>query len=482
MQLQVEDIQGNLLRGYGKMPYASFLLLSIENVRQTREWLRTLDVRSGSSLSEGLETCSNIATSSAGIEKLGLAKYAVDMFAGEFREGMTATNHRRRILGDTGDSSPDQWQWGGPGNPPVDLLFMCYATTEAGIRDVVGSHEARLEACGLRLVKRLESSVIPDGKEHFGFKDGIAQPAIDGFHDGALKHNTVAAGEFILGYRNAYGQLTDRPLLRREDDPHDVLAPVEDDEQLRDFGRNGSYLVFRQLGQDVQGFWRYIDANVKPAEGESKAAARIRLASKMMGRWPNGGPLVKPEYTGDSPDSRDNDFLYVRNNDQEGHRCPIGAHIRRTNPRDALDPKPGSDRSIEIGKRHRIIRRGRPYGPPVAQSVDPADILAATDGADHERGLHFLCFNTHIGRQFEFIQHTWVNNPKFDGLYDDDDPIIGSRGEGGGPTAGGFTIQDEIRERYSNVPRFVHVKGGAYFFMPGIRALRYLASLNGVEQ
>jgi deferrochelatase/peroxidase EfeB len=105
------------------------------------------------------------------------------------------------------------------------------------------------------------------------------------------------------------------------------------------------------------------------------------------------------------------------------------------------------------------------------------DILAAAD-ASGERGLHFICFNTHIGRQFEFIQHTWVNNPKFDGLYEDDDPLIGDRGGAGRNGGGTFTVQAEpVRERVTGMPRFVQVRGGAYFFMPGIRAVRFLASL-----
>ena len=124
-----------------------------------------------------------------------------------------------------------------------------------------------------------------------------------------------------------------------------------------------------------------------------------------------------------------------------------------------------------------MIRRGRAYGPPVAPTMEPADILRAGDDA-RERGLHFICFNTHIGRQFEFIQHTWVNSPKFDGLYTDDDPLIGDRGADGKDEGGTFTVQAApTRKRVCGLPRFVHVRGGAYFFMPGIRAVRFLAAL-----
>jgi deferrochelatase/peroxidase EfeB len=197
----------------------------------------------------------------------------------------------------------------------------------------------------------------------------------------------------------------------------------------------------------------------------------------MVGRWPSGAPLVKAPQADDPALCDDNDFFYHRGNDPHGFRCPIGAHIRRANPRDALDPEPGSDRSIEVGKRHRLLRRGRTYGAPVAETMEIADILAGRDTAG-ERGLHFICFNTHIGRQFEFIQHTWLNNPKFDGLYEDDDPITGDRGGGRGKPGGAFTMQAEpVRTRVSGIPRFSHVRGGGYFFMPGIRAVRFLASL-----
>jgi deferrochelatase/peroxidase EfeB len=209
--------------------------------------------------------------------------------------------------------------------------------------------------------------------------------------------------------------------------------------------------------------------------------AAIRLASKMVGRWPSGAPLVKSPDHDTAALGDDNDFLYHAS-DPHGLKCPLGSHVRRAHPRDALDPEPGSERSIEVGKRHRILRRGRTYGPPVADSLEARDILAAltTTGSRSpvERGLHFICLNTQIGRQFEFVQHTWVNNPKFDGLYEDDDPLVGSRGSARGLPGGTFTVQREpVRTRVTGMPRFVQVRGGAYFFLPGLRAIRFLASL-----
>ena len=144
-----------------------------------------------------------------------------------------------------------------------------------------------------------------------------------------------------------------------------------------------------------------------------------------------------------------------------------GSHIRRSNPRDSLDPDPGSDDSLELNRRHRLLRRGREYGSPLTTE----QALHAEDDGE-PRGLHFICLSGNIARQFEFVQQTWLNNPKFAGLYDDADPLVGPSE----PFGGCFTAPGEgIRERYKGVPRFVTVKGGAYFFMPGLAALRSLA-------
>jgi Dyp-type peroxidase family len=254
-------------------------------------------------------------------------------------------------------------------------------------------------------------------------------------------------------------------------DPKDLLPRDSSGSGNVDLGRNGSYLVFRQLRQDVRGFWQFLDGATKNPDGSSNPTTRLKLASQMVGRWPSGAPLLKTPDQDDPRLADANDFAYHQN-DPYGFNCPIGAHVRRTNPRDSLDPEPGSEQSIAVGKRHRILRRGREYGP----AVDPAELLSIKKSIaeDQDRGLHFLCLNANISRQFEFVQHTWVNNPHFDGLYADADPIIGTHY----PEGGTFTIQAKpVRKRLTSLPRFVSVVGGAYFFMPGIRAIRYLANL-----
>jgi Dyp-type peroxidase family len=474
-RLELDDIQGIIVRGYGSLKGASFVLLRIQDESATRRWLGELAVRSGASRPTESDTCVNVAFTYAGLKKLGLDGGALDMFPPEFREGMTATEHRQRILGDLGESAPDRWRWGGPRTAGVDLLLMLYAA-EDRIETTYRSHVDRFASAGVDVVERLSTIYLPGRKEHFGFRDGIAQPLIEGYDEAGPGGNTVAAGEFILGYANAYGQYTQRPLQPAARDPRGLLPEASSGSGQRDFGHNGSYLVFRQLSQDVVAFWRVLDDKTRAADGRSEPTARLTLAAKMVGRWPSGASLVKAPDR-DIPSVADDDvFTYYGSDDPHGFKCPVGSHVRRSNPRDALDPTPGSAESIEVGKRHRIIRRGRAYGPWIAESMDPADILKAGDD-DRERGLHFICFNTHIGRQFEFIQHTWVNNPKFDGLYADDDPLIGDRGADG-EEGGTFTVQaTPVRSRVVGLPRFVHVRGGAYFFMPGLRAVRFLAAL-----
>jgi Dyp-type peroxidase family len=471
--LQVDDIQGIVAYGYGRLQSACFLLLGIADPARARAWLKTLDVRSATTKPDRTDRCANIAFTRAGLETLGAGADLIAGFAGEFQQGMAATDHRRRILGDTGDSHPDRWDWGGPRTREPHVLLMLYAADATALSAFEDEQRAAFSSGGLDLVTRLGAGWLPGAKEHFGFRDGVSRTGIDGLDTGLSAQNMVAAGEFVLGYPNAYGQYTDRPLVGPERDPAGLLPPAPDDPGRRDLGMNGSYLVFRQLSQDVSGFWRSIDGKTRAPDGSADPAARVRLASKMVGRWPGGAPLVTSPDRDDPARSEDNAFLFHGSDDARGFKCPIGSHVRRANPRDALEPEPGSERSIDVGKRHRILRRGRVYGDPVADSMEIDAIVAAGD-APGERGLHFICFNTHIGRQFEFIQHTWINNPKFDGLYEDDDPVTGART---GP-AGTFTIQSEpICTRVTGLPRFVHVRGGGYFFMPGIRALKFLASL-----
>jgi Dyp-type peroxidase family len=280
--------------------------------------------------------------------------------------------------------------------------------------------------------------VRPTGREAFGFRDGIGQPAIEGAGVPGTnsKEPPLKAGEFILGYEDETG----------------AVSPMPRPEVL---GRNGTYVVFRKLHQRVAAYRQYLRANSTSPDEEAL------LGAKMMGRWQSGAPLaLRPEQ--DDPQlgadqQRNNDFLY-HEDDPKGLKTPPGSHIRRMNARDAdIDGVP---------RLHRMIRRGTSYGP-----ILPEGVLE-DDGA--ERGLAFVFVGAHLDRQFEFVQSKWVKDGTFFGSTGEMDPIAGPND---GTTQ--FTIpQVPIRRRLNGLPRFVVTRGGEYLFAPGLRGLRWLAELD----
>jgi len=251
------------------------------------------------------------------------------------------------------------------------------------------------------------------------------------------------------------------PSISHELDPDRILTPAPSQRTRHSFGHNGSFLVLRKLAQDVEGFRNFLDRATRNADGSSNPDRANHLAAKMIGRWPSGAPLTLAPDRDDlelgSNKYRNNDFGFAAT-DRDGFACPVGAHIRRANPRDALAFPAEPARSLNLSNRHRIIRRGRPYH-------------EGSSGA--EQGVLFVAINASILRQFEFIQQSWLNNPKFNGLYDERDPLSSAdRGEGI------MTIQAKpVRERLHGLPRFVTLRGGAYFFLPSIRALKFLAQI-----
>jgi Dyp-type peroxidase family len=446
-QLELDDIQGLLARGYRTLPHAAFLLLRIEDVpaaRATlRRWAQLVTPASrrpdAAAVHAALTGTGMAALSPGGVLPAGLAE--------AFSDGMTSP-YRSRLLGDSGPDDPAGWAWGGPGTDRVDAALLVYARDTGTLADTI----AALPAAGLRHVGRLDTVELAD-REHFGFRDGLSQPTLDGLAGATAGEPTVRAGEFVLGYRNEYGLLAERPLLDPRLDPGRVLPPDANGSGAADLGRNGSYLVFRQLRQDVPAFRDHVAAATRKPDGSPDPGAAELLAARLVGRWPGGAPLVlSPDR--DDPELADaNDFGY-HHADPRGLRCPIGAHVRRTNPRDALEPGPGTESSRAVNRRHRLLRRGRGYD------------------TGSEVGLHFLCLNADPTRQYEFVQHSWVDDPSFNGLVDAVDPLVGPRG----PEGTTFVeAADPVRRRHRGLPRFVQVRGGAYFFLPGIRALRYLA-------
>lgn len=440
--LDLADVQGIVTFGYRDLPAARLVLLGAADTGQARAWLASIVGQVTNATADPTEAALNVALTVSGLTRLGLPAATLGAFSDQFTGGMTA-DHRQRMFGDIGDSTPQRWAWGGPGAPDVDVVLLLYAKDAAALSDLSDRQAAAYRERGLSEVWSLHT-VDLGRQEHFGFHDGISQPLIEGLPKVGRPDDTAKAGEFLIGYPNEYGLYTDQPLL----------------DAAGELARNGTYLVLRQLAQDVSGFWAYCEQVTRRPDGAADETARARLAAKMVGRWPSGAPLALAPAADDASLADANNFRYATT-DADGFRCPIGAHVRRANPRDSLDPRPGTDASVAIGKRHRIIRRGRPYGAP--------------DGPA-ERGLVFMCLCANISRQFEFIQASWVNNPKFAGLYDDADPLLGAHH----PYGGTFTVPAlPVRQRFMALPRFITVRGGAYFFMPGLRGLRYLASLTG---
>jgi Dyp-type peroxidase family len=465
MTPELADVQGLFARGYGNLRAAAFLLLGIEDAAAARRWLADTAGAITSAEARPDERAVNLVFTSSGLARLGLAAETLAMFSNEFVTGMT-TPHRTRILGDLDENAPTRWEWGGPSGSQIDLALLLYARDGAALQRLEEEQTRALAGFGLELRHRLGTSDLDDF-EPFGFRDGISQPFVEGLSKSGPPETTVRVGEFLLGYPNEYGLYTDRPLLDASADPRGTLPRDAEGSGRVDIGRNGSYLVFRQLRQDVPGFWRYIERVTRRPDGSSDPQARLRLASKMVGRWPSGAPLALAPDADDPNLAGANDFGY-HDLDARGARCPVGSHIRRSHPRDSLDPRPGTSSSWAVNRRHRILRRGREYG----TSLTIEEALAGGDAT--ERGLHFICLNANIQRQFEFINHTWMNNPTFDRLRDDSDPVTGPSA----PHGGTFTIPTEgVRERVTNIPRFVSVRGGAYFFLPGLAALRYLAAM-----
>lgn len=452
--LQVTDIQGFILSSYASnMPCATYMMLRITDYKQGRTWLSKLYADITPASDRKADYALNIAFTSSGLAKFGFSAEEVTTFPQSFQDGMTAT-HRSSILGDQGINAPENWKWGNK-QSPVDILVLLFAANEDILAEQVQASKDSIEGTGgIEIVVVLAAGRQPDSKEHFGFLDGIGQPVIEGSNRESKQfdrtgHATVVkSGEFILGYLNELN----------------ILMPVPAAKGMVNFGINGTYLVFRQIEQNVSAFWKFLEEATRKADGTTDLDSMERTASKMVGRWKSGAPLTKyplldPVEAAEV--NEENDFEYQAG-DRDGFGCPFGSHIRRANPRDSLNTDPV--KALQSSKRHRIIRRGRSYG-------DRTKDVFVDDGK--ERGLHFICLNSSIERQFEFIQQTWINNKTFAKLYDEVDPIIGQH-----TRESLFTIQQEpVRCRIQHISNFTTLKGGAYFFMPGMAALRFLAGI-----
>jgi Dyp-type peroxidase family len=379
-------------------------------------------------------------------------------------QGM-AHPERSYVLGDRYSDNPEKWQWGNAAEP-VDAVAMLYAKNDAELQERSAELEKLFDKYGI--ARRGENvGLADDGREHFGFADGLAQPFIRG--SGRRRQpgdDKIATGELVLGYTNAYGKITSVPSAkrRRGTREHPFLLPGN---ERVGFGYNGTYLVMRKLRQDVASFWQYCwDAALAEQAADVVEGAKL-IAARFVGRWPNGVPLVEAPDAERPPSAGLNDFRF-RERDPDGVRCPFGAHVRRTNPRDMFGDD--ANEGLRDANLHRIVRRGRAYGPKLAGPMPRTD-----DGV--ERGLYFVALNANLRRQFEFIQQTWINSCKFAGLSAERDPLVGKEALDfdNQPVPRVFSAQARpVRQRYEGLPKVVQVRGGEYFFLPGMRALNFL--------
>jgi Dyp-type peroxidase family len=356
------------------------------------------------------------------------------------------------------------------GPRPADLLLVIAGDDEAD----VGRETRRLTAAlapGFTVVGEQFGAALPGelrGHEHFGFRDGISQPGVRGRHPES-PHQPVTArhdpadpdhgkpgqalvwpGEFIFGYSG-------------EGDPAGGAGPVV--EAGPDWARHGSFLVYGRYRQDVAAFQRFA-ATAGRALPDPAGLDPRRLAALVVGRWPSGAALVAaPDH--DDPalgadDDAVNDFVYRAEGphapaDPGGLRCPYAAHIRKANIRDDLDAIAGPG----AARRHRILRRGIPYGPP---------------GADRrDRGLLFLSYQTSIVRQFEFVLDGWLDNGSLRVPGEGVDLIAGRSTL---PRAFGIPVAGDGSPRIVTVRAdepFTELTDGGYFFAPGLAGLRRLA-------
>ena len=462
--IDLNDVQGMITRGYAKLYETAYLILSVKNAKKARAWIKEIMplVGTGDHTVKKDKTL-HLAFGPQGLSALGLKDENLESFSIPFREGMS-TGHRNRILGDYGNNAPENWRWGSQNN--TELLLIFHTVNKPELKSFLEETKVKiLQNGGLSVDYEMTGFLPEDNKEAFGFHDGISQPVIKGSGKNGPDNDIIETGEFLMGYKNEHGLFPDTPLLKSEQGNAAMLPDDPSGSGFKDLGKNGTYMIFRQMEQHVDKFWNTMEQLTLNPDGTVNETAKIRLASKCVGRWPSGASLVT--YPDDDPgDLHENDDFGYADTDPEGLKCPFGSHLRRNNPRDALRFY-DKNQSLKVSRRHRIIRRGRTYQ------------LPDGNNGKGEIGLMFICFNANIELQFEFIQHVWANNNQSGNYSNDIDMIIGVQPEGNPANGSGqFTIQNKpVNEYYNIVEQFVTIKGGAYFFFPSLTCIEFLTTL-----
>jgi deferrochelatase/peroxidase EfeB len=533
--LDLADIQGNILSAYGKLgfPKGRFVTLHVSNPDAGRRFVNALlpgittalrwPSRRKPSAPGTVEVprpqvAVNIAFSFYGLLALGVPTRTLRGLPDEFIDGMIK---RAPMLGD--DFFPgwkEAWDevWTATtGSPVTDPRTVHILVTLNAQMDSDGAPVAALDAktreiemlCktvggvevlpghnrpGQPSVPYQELSAIigrlPDGspvplpKEHFGYTDALGDPVFEGeftgrveradargngAFDGAGNWRPLATGEFLLGYPDEAQEIAG------------AAMPLS-------FSRNGTFMAYRKLHQNVAAFRAFIDttaAQLAQVWNIPAADTRELLTAKIAGRWSDGVPLARTptvaawnEFNAQYPvvdptkdpasfAAREQaliDFTYK--DDPQGLKCPVTSHVRRVNTRDMLAPT-GTEGSV-LNNRRRILRRGLPYGDSSAGVPDAA-----------EHGIVMLVVCASLFRQYEFVQQQWLNYGLDSNAGNDTCPLVGNHSTGaGGPKAKFVIASDPTTGRppfiAEGLPQFVETRGGEYFFVPSMTALRMI--------
>jgi Dyp-type peroxidase family len=458
IKLNLCDIQGFVSRGYSgrSFPHARFLFATITNSKAAQKFVEQITPQITTGEHWGPEpppSALNIAFTYMGFVRLDLPQPTLQSFPDEFVEGMRA---RATILGDVGRDGPGNWEGIWKTADTVHIWLSVYGRTPQAIEERCNRIHAIIDQTkGVTVIQTQEAgALVINGqlttKEHFGYSDGFGNPDYEGLVRDSLpgqgkltKHGNwvpLATGEFLLGYPDEAKELPVSPV------PY-LLAT------------NGTFMVYRKLHENVAKFRGYLDKMAQHYKG-----GKEKLASKFVGRWRDGTPTElfpdhpNPEFMKDG--KHVTDFKY--GDDLDGTSCPIGSHIRRTNPRDAFGFYG------QLVNRRRIMRRGIPYGPYVPEDQQADDSV--------DRGILFMGLGASLFRQFEFVQQQWVQYGNDAHLGNDKDLLLGNQGDHGKFIIPGKADSQNPPFICPNLPDFVELRGGDYFFLPSITALRMIGS------
>lgn len=435
--LDLHEIQATVLRQRPAPYFGSHMMFRVDDADAGRAFLRRLApyVDSAANWWNANDAWLAVGITYAGFAALGVPDSSLQSFPESFRLGMAA---RARALRDDGVNDPKNWEL--PfGTGQIHIGLSAFSDSKEKWDRVMAMARAQYQGfSGVNILHVQDFGQQPGDRNSLGYRDGIDQPPVEGSGVDPLpgQGRSIRAGEFILGYPSETG----------------VPLPMPQPDVL---GRNGTFVGVRKYQSRVGAFNRFLAANGSTEE------ERELLAAKLVGRWRSGAPLTlapdKDDPALGADPLRNNAFDYA--DDEHGRKVPLGAHIRRMNPRNSKLTRL-TDNNI-----HRLIRRGTTYGRPY-----DSDTSAAAD--ETPRGAIFLFISARAMDTMEFLQQEWINDGDFIGAGGERDPIIGRQEEGAN-----FTIPKEpVRRRVHGIQTFNVLRGGEYFFMPSLSALNWLAN------